>query len=320
MNYPASPGAPNNGVVSTGTGNVSITGSALGQGTTVNNAARPQTAPTPAATASSQPSGWDVGVITVLSEETRAVAAALALAGPCTRNTRPGGLRFLEARTGAPASPVTVVATQAIDRGQRAAVIAYEQLRQHYAPAVVVLVGIAGGISPAVRLGDVVIVNEATHYDLRKEPPNGIVRRGQARPVPASIRHAINAFFSDHGEPYQATIPDPAGPPRTCHVLPGPIGSGEAVIADRHSAIRDYLSAFNDKTLALETEAGGLAEAFYALADTTTPGSGWLAIRGISDHADHAKNDTHHDIAARHAAAILHQLLPYLTPARHTAG
>lgn len=314
MTDPAAPRSLNNGVISTGTGNTSITGSALGQGTTVNNAAPLRPAPAPAAAGGQQPTGWDVGLITVLSEETRAVAAALAAAGPCTRNTGPGGLRFLEARTGTPARPVTVVATQAIDRGQRAAVIAYEQLRQQYAPAVVVLVGIAGGISPAVRIGDVVIVHEVIYYDMRKETATGIIRRGQARPVPATIRRAINAFFSDHGEPYQATIPEPAGQPRTCHVLPGPIGSGEAVIADQHSAIRDYLAAFNDKTLALETEAGGLAEAFYALADTTVPGTGWLAIRGISDLAGDDKNDTHHATAARHAAAILCQLLPYLTP------
>jgi adenosylhomocysteine nucleosidase len=236
----------------------------------------------------------------------------LEAAGHSRNRTHPNGLRFCEASIDAAGKHTTVVATQALDRGQRPAVIAFEQLRQHYAPAVVVLVGIAGGINPAVRLGDVVVVQEVIYYDLRKESQGSIFRRGQARPVPAAIRHAINAFFSDHGEPYRATIEDPAGTSRTFHVLPGPIGSGEAVIADKDSDIRSYIASFNDKTLALETEAGGLAEAFYEMADTTSAGSGWLAIRGISDHADAGKDDTYHQIASWHAATIFQQILPYL--------
>jgi adenosylhomocysteine nucleosidase len=301
----------NNGVISTGTGSVIVTGSALGQGTTVNNSHEPTIAP--AHTRTAKNISWDVGVITVLTEEASAVTAVLASMGPCITRTGPSGLRFTETRMDSLSRPVNVVATQALDRGQRAAVIAFDQLRQHYAPAVTALVGIAGGISPATGLGDVVVVQEVIYYDLRKETATGVSHRGQARPVPANIRHAINSFFSDHGEPYRATIPDPAGRPHTCQVFPGPIGSGEAVVADQRSSIRQYLTTVNDKTMALETEAAGIAEAFYATADTS-PGSGWLAIRGISDHADAGKDDTHRDIAARHAAVIFQQLLPYLIP------
>jgi hypothetical protein len=42
------------------------------------------------------------------------------------------------------------------------------------------------------------------------ETPTGTVRRGQGRPVPIAIRHAINDFFSSDGEPYRTTIADPA--------------------------------------------------------------------------------------------------------------
>jgi hypothetical protein len=108
----------NSGVLSSGAGGVTITGSAVGPGATVSSAPLPRGVP--ATAPARQPSGWDVGVITVRSEETRAVAAALGAAGPCTRSTRPGGLQFLEARPGA-AAGATVVATQATDRGQRAA-------------------------------------------------------------------------------------------------------------------------------------------------------------------------------------------------------
>jgi adenosylhomocysteine nucleosidase len=138
--------------------------------------------------------------------------------------------------------------------------------------------------------------------------------------VPAATRRVINAFFSDHGEPYWATIQDPDGTTRTYHVLPGPIGSGEAVIADKDSETRRYIIGFNDKTLALETETGGLAEAFYEMASPASPGTGWLAIRGISDEADARKDDSFHAVASWHAAAVFRQLLPYLKPGGNIPG
>jgi adenosylhomocysteine nucleosidase len=257
----------------------------------------------------------DVGVITVLSEETSAVTTVLSAAGSCRYRIRSDGLRFCEADVNRQGQNVTVAAMQTLDRGQRAAALAFEQLRHHYAPTTVVLVGIAGGINPAVRIGDVVVAQEVIYYDLRKEQPGRTVHRGQARPVPATTRRAINAFFSDHGEPYLAAIQDPDGTTRTCGVLPGPIGSGEAVVACEDSEIRRYLTSFNDKTLALETEAGGLAEAFYETVGSFSPGTGWLAVRGISDHADARKDDSGHQVASWHAAAIFMQLLPYLKPA-----
>jgi adenosylhomocysteine nucleosidase len=318
MSGPTQRGLGNSGVQNTGGGTVNISQSAIGDHPTIRIRPAPEHAPRPPA--STETDRWDVGVITVLSEETRAVAAVLAAAGTCRKQTHPNGLRFCEADIGTTGGHVKVVATQALDRGQRPAVIAFESLRQHYAPAVVVLVGIAGGINPAVRLGDVVVVQEVIYYDLRKESLHEIFRRGQARPVPAAIRRAINDFFSYHGEPYRASIEDQDGTLRTCNVLPGPIGSGEAVIAHKDSDVRQYVASFNDKTLALETEGGGLAEAFYEMADVTSAGSGWLAIRGISDHADAAKDDSYHDIASWHAATILRQLLPYLKPDGNTTG
>jgi len=312
MTEPARRGMSNSGVQNTGSGTINVDRSAVGDRPSVLNVYGPE--PHGGPTLGPHGVRWDVGVITVLSEETRAVAGMLAAAGSMETVSR-SGLRFREAYISAGGKNATVVATQTLDRGQQPAVIAFERLRQIYAPAITVLVGIAGGISPSIRLGDVVVVRDVIYYDLRKETPTGVTRRGQSRPVPARIRHAINAFFSDHGEPYQASITDPAGTPRTCAVVPGPIGSGEAVVADKNSAIRRYLATVSDKTLALETEAGGLAEAFYEMADTNPSDGGWLAIRGIADHADASKDDSYHEIASWHAATIFRQMLPYLLEA-----
>jgi len=48
---------------------------------------------------------------------------------------------------------------------------------------------------------------------------------------------AVNRFFTDHGEPAEFRVPTAGrGSPRF-RVFAGPIGSGDAVIADRESDI-----------------------------------------------------------------------------------
>jgi|GEM_PF-5670923 len=254
----------------------------------------------------------DIGVITILGEETRAVNEVLARAGTLRSTRQAGGRWFQEAQIDSGHVTVRVVATQALDRGQRSAAVAFSQLRSYCHPAIVVLVGIGGGIHRDLGLGDVAVSHDAIYYDMRKESSTGVRRRGQSHPVPASVRHAVNAFFAQGGEPFRLTVTHPDGMARMCKVLPGPIGSGEAVVAYRESSVRKYLLNFNDKTLALETEAGGVAQAFYEEVDSDRSLRGWLAIRGIADHADEAKDDAYHEIASRHAAAVFEAMLPFL--------
>lgn len=297
----------NRGIISTGSGQVNVSSTSFGDHS-------PVTAIPVKSAEEPSPEGAfsraDIGVITVLSEETSAVVGALSAMGNCQKRTHGDGLRFYDAVVDLAGSPMRVAVTQALSVGPMPTVIAVENLRRCYGPAIVVLVGIAGGIHHSVSLGDVVVVQEVIYYDLRKETQAGVVRRGQTRPVPAVIRRALNDFFSTRGEPYLVHSTDPDGAFRDYKTLAGPIGSGEAVIAYKGSDIRRYLTAFNDKTLAVETEAGGIAEAFYETADE--PGTGWLAIRGISDHADADKDDAFHQVASWHAAAMLIGLLPYL--------
>jgi len=292
--------------MNTGSGTVNVSQSAVGNWATVYAG--------PGNPGEEDKSQADIGVITVLSEETSALTKALATVSSPRKRVLENGFRCYEANVCLEGNQIRVVATQALDRGQRPMIIAVERMRQYYAPKIVVLVGIAGGIHAQVRLGDVIVVQDVIYYDVRKETSAGIFRRGQSRPVPSAIRHAINDFFSSNGEPYRMSVVDPLGVTRGCRVWPGPIGSGEAVVADRDSGIRRYVAQFNDKTLALETEAGGLAEAFYEMAGGGGGERGWLAVRGISDHADAAKDDAYHEIASWHAAVVLLRLLPYLRP------
>jgi maltokinase len=259
---------------------------------------------------------WDIGIITVLSVETSAVNAMLAAAGPGQARQHGSGLRFYEAHIEAAATPINVVATQAPEQGQLAAVTSLERLRELYAPAVVLVVGIAEGIGTAVSPGDVVVAAEVVSYSLGKAASSADFLRGPILQAPAAARRAVSDFFTDHGQPYQASIQGPDGTPRACKVVPGPVASGETVLSG--SDVHAYLAAFNDRLLAVDMESAGIAEA--ALRGASAGDREWLVIRGIADHSGARKDDTSPQIAAWHAAVVCKQLLPYLKPASDTSA
>lgn len=309
MNDQAGKQQINQGIINQGPGTINFN-----DGVAFNYNAPPGPEAAPGQRRDTRPAGrWDLGIITVLTEETRAVSGVLAQHSGYRKRELDDGTRFEEAIIEAGGQRVRTVSTRAVERGQLSASVAFEKLRQHYAPAVVAITGIAGGIHPSVELGDVIIALEAISYDQRKETPTGPSRRGTSWQVPAPVRRAVNNFFNDNGEPCQITVTDPDRVTRTFRIHPGVIGTGNAVVADAASDIRAYLTAFNDKTLAVETEQGGISQPFYEQAGTDGA-VGWLGIRGISDHADASKDDRFHQIASWHAAAAVERLAPYLAP------
>ncbi|AWS41683.1 hypothetical protein [Streptosporangium sp. 'caverna'] len=288
----------NSGVVSYG-GSTVVSQSAVGHGATVNLSADRE---------KKTPHGRraDVGVITVLSKEAKAIYKVLGL-----QRAQSGDLPFFEGTVNVRDTVTRVAAIRALSPGQRSTVMAFDHLRRHYNPAIVVLVGIGGGIHTDIEIGDVVVTPRVVYYDLRKETPDGQKRRGEEREAPAAIGHALNSFFIDYDESDSFQTTDTHGITREHRVLTGPIGSGEAVIANAESEIIRYLKAFNDKILAVDMEAGGLTQAFHEQDGPQTV-RGWVVVRGISDDASPTKNDDYHDIAAWHAATVLRSLLPYL--------
>ena len=213
---------------------------------------------------------------------------------------------------------IGVVAIRAVGQGQRSAVTAFGDLRQHYSPGVIALVGIGGGIHTDTAIGDVVVGTRVVYYDLRKETAGHVQRRGDEDSAPVPIVRAVNSFFDDYGEPARFRTAGRNGVGREYRVLDGLIGTGEAVIADAGSDIRTYLRRYNDNTRAVDMEAGGLVQAFYEQSGAERV-NGWVVIRGISDSADRDKNDDAQEMAAWHAATLLRDLLPYL-PVADSAG
>jgi adenosylhomocysteine nucleosidase len=283
----------NTGVITNG-GRTEISRSAIGPGATV-GLSRSAEADADAARRAG------VGIITVLSEEASAVRDVLQL-----HRVSRQGLPFMEGSLDAWGRRIDIAAIRTLSMGPRSTVVAFDHLRRHYAPSVIALTGIGGGIHPDAAIGDVVVTTRVIYYDQRRETPTGPRHRGEAPEAPAVIGHALNAYFTDYGEP---AVFDDEGVPYRVHT--GPIGSGDAVIADSDSHIIRYLADFNEHTLAVDMEAGGLSQAFHEQAGQAAV-RGWVIVRGISDDASENKNHDHHRLAARRAALVLRTLLPYL--------
>ncbi|MFE0425049.1 hypothetical protein [Streptomyces sp. NPDC058953] len=253
---------------------------------------------------------WDIGVVTILSEELRSVVDELKL----ERYKEPGGLYFYRGEHMTPDGNVRVVVTQSQSQGQRSAMAALENLRRHYAPRLWAMVGVGGGIHDQhARIGNVIVSTDVVYYENRKINPRGDVRRrGEHRQAPAAVVHAVNAFFAEHGRPARISGQLPAYTSEEFEVYPGVIGSGEAVIADRESDIRSYLKDYHEKVLAVDMEAGGLSQYWQENSVHGESNPGWIVVRGVSDNADEKKGHGYHELAARNAAHVLRQLLPYL--------
>ncbi|OEV08348.1 hypothetical protein [Streptomyces nanshensis] len=253
---------------------------------------------------------WDVGIVTILSEELRAVVDELKM----ERHKEPSGLYFYRGSYAAPEATVRVVATQNQSQGQRSTMSALENLRRHYNPRLWALVGVGGGIhTEHAGIGNVIVSTDVVYYENRKINPNGDVRRrGEHRQAPAPVVHAVNAYFTDNGTPARIHAQLASHATEQFDVFPGLIGSGEAVIADGESEIRSYLSDYNEKVLAVDMEAGGLSQYWQENSVHGEHNPGWVVVRGVSDNADQKKGHGYHELAARNAAYVLRQLLPYL--------
>ncbi|WP_433362122.1 hypothetical protein ACQPZX_29775 [Actinoplanes sp. CA-142083] len=251
-------------------------------------------------------SGAEVGVLTVLPAEIRAVTAAFKQMYDYHERPLRHGPLAREAWLPGPGGRVRVAAVQILHPGTEAAALAYRGLVDEYDPAAVLLVGIAGGVSPRVGIGDVVISDEVIMYDPRRLEPGGVAHRGQSQPVAAELRHRVNDFFAATPVVQHRTSGESYG------LHHGPIGSGNAVVTDPDAEIRQWLCRVNEKVLAVETEAAGVAQSFHESVGHDNRTRGWLTIRGISDTADESKDDDHHGLAARHAAEVMAMLVPFL--------
>jgi adenosylhomocysteine nucleosidase len=253
----------------------------------------------------------DIGIVTIIGEEARAVRGWLEGLDPDARSLGPGKRYVYRASCTAGEASARIVMTQAAEQSQTSAATAAQYLARHFSPRFLILLGIAGGIHSDVGLGDVVIGTHVIDYGPAASTPEGVKHRGAAFRPPLPVVTALNDFFSGVGEPCKLTAhPDSAELGKDSFSLQrGPIGTGPRVVKFKEAEERKFLLDFNEKTLALETEAEAIARHFYEQGEDGEL-TGYIVLRAISDHADEAKDDKWKLAASRNAVLALQAILP----------
>ncbi|MEU1887215.1 5'-methylthioadenosine/S-adenosylhomocysteine nucleosidase [Micromonospora rifamycinica] len=206
----------------------------------------------------------------------------------------PAGTRFEVGRIG---HSDCRVALGLVGKGNHPAAVLAERAMAEFAPAAVLFVGVAGGLWPNIRLGDVVVASKIYAYHGGTSEDDGL----KARPKAWEIPHEADqiAHHVDRSATWRGGLPGDAAP----RVHFGPIAAGEVVqdsgISEQARWIRQH---YND-AVAIEMEAAGVAQAGHL--NRALP---VVVVRGISDHADGSKAATDgqdwQPKAARHAAAF----------------
>jgi adenosylhomocysteine nucleosidase len=265
-------------------------------------------------TVASEPERAHVGLVTILPSEMAAVNKWLsAFPGACEWHA--DNRWWISAKVPTRSGPLSIVATQALTKGDESMLNACYAMAPHR-PKLLVLLGIAGGIHDDVKLGDVVLATDVFGYDRREVRPEGMKRRAEPYQQPAAMQGYLNRFFALEGND---EIFLPGTPSKPCEgadfkVLSGPIGTGKAVIKDSLADEREWLTEVNSQILVVETEGAGPASYFHEHRDKDQL-EGYVIIRAVSDHADIAKNNLWHKAAPENATIVLDRFLDRVSDA-----
>lgn len=163
---------------------------------------------------------------------------------------------------------------------QPAAVIAERAIRR-YAPAAVLFVGVAGGLSDTTSLGDVVVATYVYAYHGGTSEDDGF----KARPRGWETAHEIQQLAAqvDRAGDWAPVTAEDLRAPR---VHFGAIAAGEVVQNSWSSNEAARLRLHYNDALAIEMEAAGVAQAGHLNRALVA------VVRGISDRADGAKTST----------------------------
>lgn len=196
-----------------------------------------------------------------------------------------------------------IAVVRASDKGQaRAAAVTSDILIDCF-PSIILLVGIAAGVSKSIKLGDIAISERIIDFESGKSTDEKTVYTYPDYKCKSAIVRAltlddseqwINKVRTKSPDPSSKTIPT---------VYTGDIFCSNKVIADSHKA-KSLLEIFH-KGIALEMEAFGVA----AIIEERKPEPYFVMIKSICDKADINKNDDWQLYAAEVAAAYtLHVL------------
>ena len=203
--------------------------------------------------------------------------------------------------------------------GKVAAATTATTLIERFGVTRIVFTGVAGGLSPQVRVGDVVVANGFLQHDLDASPlfPRyEVPLYGRAQfSVDAALTASLQVAAQQALPRLLAQLPMTSRlglPLDQARVLSGLVVSGDRFVSS-HAESRDLQQRLPD-ALAVEMEGAAMAQVCH---DYQVP---FAAVRIISDRADDdATVDFLHfirEIAARYSAEVMSALLPHLAALR----
>lgn len=255
----------------------------------------------------------DVGIITVVADEARAVNAVLKkysgfmqeVAGERT------GYDYTIGNIPSKDGQVhTVACVQALKQGNTAIMPIYQAMVDEFNPILIVLIGIGGRVDNELDICDVCVPNYVLNYDFRAETKEGPKRTfDPLPPLEQWIIKIISRMQREWGEILEFDACDDSYRNKF-RVSLGPIGSGGAVVKDENSETKEWLKTVSRKVSSLDTEATGFAQQYQS--DKLKPHintKGFMIVRGISDKADADKNKDYRIQPATNAMLFLEKFL-----------
>jgi adenosylhomocysteine nucleosidase len=201
--------------------------------------------------------------------------------------------------------------------GKVAAATTAAALIERFGVSRIFFTGVAGGLHPAVRVGDTVIGTEFMQHDMDASPifPRYEVPLYDRSRFPADaalsqcLAQAVEVVLQDDALLDDATRAR-FGLTQPLRIHHGLIASGDRFVSGPNEAAA--LRAALPDAMAVEMEAAAVAQVCF---DHGVP---FAAVRNISDRADdqaHVDFGAYiHDVAGRQARALIAALLPLLPP------
>jgi len=238
--------------------------------------------------------GTEIVFLTALGLEYDAVRAHLT--APSSR-VDPDGTHYTIGEL-APGGPR--VALSLIGEGNLSAAVLTARAIQEFRPKALILVGVAGGLTDDVAVGDVVVATRIHTYQGGREESDAFRPRVRSWPVAHGLEQAARGVAQSGGWPAAPLGGIDTAVPRV-HFKP--IVSGDVVLDSRTSPLARLIATHYGDAIAIDMESAGVAEAAHRHSFHRA-----ITVRGISDAADgrkrHRDASGSQELAAAHAAAF----------------
>jgi nucleoside phosphorylase/CheY-like chemotaxis protein len=189
-------------------------------------------------------------------------------------------------------------------------------------PRLIAMTGVCAGVRGRARIGDVLFADPAWDFQSGKriveDEKSRLSIRPHHLPAPQRVRTLIDLLRDDKNALTKIAADFPGDAPVVSQILPGPVASGSAVLADGE-IIQEIKGEQHQELLGVEMEIYGL----YAAAHSShSPQPLFFALKGVCDYADPDKEDGHQQYAAYASASgrqrltdrYAHRWVPSPTP------